>query len=195
MTPRHYVDIHLPGRLSPRQDDFSGLPMVASMVIRGLHGVFSEFKEAGEVVYALSLPDFDKASALKRIRVFSETEDQIHALIKELKESFKAMKVHFQFPEEVPSDYSGPCVAFTRYRIPTRSADFTGGALRIARLLQANKQCVHVTLKSQSNGNVFRFNIDKIDLGSGAPDKTESSGRLNSYGLSLSNHLVALPEI
>jgi CRISPR-associated endoribonuclease Cas6/Csy4 subtype I-F len=185
VIPAHYVDVELLAGA-----DASDAPAVVlrSLAFLKLHGIFA--KHPAE--FALALPR--RTSGV--LRVFASTREALDMLAAALdSDRWFRSYTRLGYPRAVPTDFSGPWVAFARYRIPSVRSDRNAidgvSALRDRRLAAARQRRLdYFNVHSRSNGSRFSLTVERIEH-EGLPQ----TGTPDSYGLSARSRLFGLPDL
>lgn len=176
MRPCYYLDFTAP----PGQ---RAKPYAVAQTFSQLHAVFSNVPET----FALApVPPYEAAP--QGFRVFASTQADLEMLTSLL----GAAALPGGNIRQVPDDFSGRWLTFSRYRIPTRKQErHPEGNLRERRLRNADEQQLQfVPVSSNSNRQNFRLYIARTQ----GPQQREECVP-NTYGLASQTRWFTLPDV
>jgi CRISPR-associated endoribonuclease Cas6/Csy4 subtype I-F len=179
----HYTQIDL---LSMAEET-SPKPILLARLVKILHGVFRGKPET----FAIALP----ARGFSGVRVFARERAELDFLAGAIASHwFVRDYARLGYPVSVPADYTGPWVSYRRFRIPSATSDRNAEpgqpTLGQRRAAQAQKdRLVYLISDSQSNQQKFSLFVQIVAADGAGEFKP------NSYGLSSSERVFALPDM
>lgn len=180
----HYIDIKV------SRKDGSPVPVVSSIIMKGLHHIFSTTRFKGK--YALALPVLSSESAqraevnpLAVIRVFCREADEMVSLQQEMEDAGINVLATVKAPRKVPEDFTGQYMSFTRFQVRSRGERQVE---RLKQLQQVEDEKIPY-FKVRSNTNKQSFSLMVIPKEKGCPGIWSP----NSFGLGSRFALPVLP--
>lgn len=188
MKPLVYADYCL--RTEPGAG-LSEMALSASVLMRSLHAAFTQIPDR----FALGFPYLDDRLPQRKLsvfRVFAESQSDLNELYSIIKNGpGDALNRLFdvRYPETVPVGFAGPWKAFKRARIHSRQmADSRAKTMR-----QLDEEgTAWLNMGSSSQSHRFRMYIKSMP---GPVESPETGGATNSYGLSIADQPVYLPQL